>query len=63
MTYNFDSDRWFEIQTARLADRLERGELDESEYRAALSDLERRREEMERRLEGSYQIPGSDAGS
>jgi hypothetical protein len=60
MTYNFDSQRWYEIQTTLLRHRFERGELDEPAYRAALSDLDRRLEEMERRLDRSFQVSEDD---
>lgn len=63
MTYNFDSQRWYEIQAALLRHRFERGELDEPEYRAALADLDRRLEEMERRLDHSFQVPEGDPRS
>ena len=59
MTYNFDTDRWFENQVMLLKRRRAAGELDEAGYEEALEALDRRLEEMESRLAGSFQIPGS----
>ena len=57
MTYNFDPDRWYDNERAALeARRRERGWSD-AEFEAALEDLERRYDEMLRRLDGTYQIP------
>ncbi len=59
MTYNFDPDRWYEDQQRLLEKRRREGTLEESEYDAALKDLERRYEEMLDRLQGTYQLPPS----
>lgn len=57
MTYNFDPDRWGERQRELLWRRRQAGELDEVEYQKALDEVERRREEMWARLDGTYQLP------
>jgi len=57
MTYNFDPDRWFDMHRAALEARLSRGEIDEQTYATALTDLERRHEDMVARLDGTYELP------
>lgn len=57
MTYNFDPDRWSELQRELLRQRRQAGKLSEVEYQKALDEVERRREEMWARLHGSYQLP------
>ncbi len=58
MTYNFDPEKWLENQRLALEAGRARGEVDEDAYRAALAEAERRYEEMVRRLDGSFEIPG-----
>jgi hypothetical protein len=57
VTYNFDPDRWYELRLAALKDRRRRGELTDERFTHELTELDRRLEEMIRRLEGSYEIP------
>ncbi len=57
MTYNFDPGRWYDNQRAALEARLARGELGRDAFEAALDELQRRLEEMESRLDGTFQIP------
>jgi len=57
MTYNFDPDRWLEDNRKALEARAARGELDEGDLARALSELERRYEEMVARLDGTYRLP------
>lgn len=59
MTYNFDPDRWYANELAYLEDQHRRGNLDQEGFEKACSDLERRYEEMCRRLDGTYQIGSS----
>ncbi len=56
MTYNFDPDRWYEMQRALLDGRRQKGEIEEDDYQAALEDLERRYEEMLRRLDAPFEV-------
>jgi hypothetical protein len=51
MTYNFDPDRWFEIEEAAIDGRRRKGELDDAAYEAAKEELVRRYEEMLARLD------------
>lgn len=57
MTYNFDPERWYDDERAILEARFKAGEIEPQEYQDALSDLERRYDEMLKRLDGTYQIP------
>ena len=57
MTYNFDPDKWLENHRMLLEERHRRGELDERAFAEALAELDRRYEEMVRRLDGTYQLP------
>ena len=57
MTYNFDPEKWYEMEKRVLDRRLEEGKLDRRAYEKALDVLDRRYEEMLDRLDGSYQIP------
>jgi hypothetical protein len=59
LTYNFDPDRWYDDERGILDARLKAGEMNAQEYQAALSALERRYDEMLKRLDGTYQIPKS----
>jgi hypothetical protein len=59
VTYNFDAEQWRENQRALLDRRRAAGELDEQAFAAALADLDRRYEEMLRRLDGSFTLPSS----
>jgi hypothetical protein len=57
MTYNFDADRWYEREREMLDTRRRAGEIGEQEYKKALSELDRRYDEMLDRLDGTYQVP------
>ena len=57
MTYNFDPDRWYEREREMLDARHRTGEIGEQEYKKALSELDRRYDEMLDRLDGTYQFP------
>ena len=56
MTYNFDPERWYDNEKAYLDRRLKSGEISEEAYTADKERLAQRKEEMWRRLDGSYQI-------
>jgi hypothetical protein len=56
VTYNFDPDRWFEIQRHVLDARRDRGELSPEAYQADLEGLERRYEEMTSRLDKPFEL-------
>jgi hypothetical protein len=57
MTYNFDPDRWYENQRRLVDLRKDGGELDEVAYLAELEVLERRYDEMVKRLDRSFDLP------
>jgi hypothetical protein len=59
LTYNFDTGRWFKNQVALLERRRDAGELNAAAFEEAMELLDRRLEEMESRLAGSFQIPES----
>jgi len=56
MTYNFDPDRWFDNEKAYLELRRRRGQLTEAAFHEALAVLQRRYDEMWKRLDGSYRF-------
>ncbi len=56
MTYNFDAERWFEMQRRLLLARRVSGELDAEALAGALDRLDRELEAMQDRLDGSYQV-------
>ena len=56
MTYNFDPDKWYRNELAALKSKRKRGELSEEAFSAAVERLDKRIEEMWRRLDRSYQI-------
>ena len=58
MTYNFDPDRWYDNERAALETRRRSEGWSNEAYETALADLDRRYDEMLRRLDGTYQIPG-----
>ena len=57
MTYNFDPDKWYDIERELLEGRLRKGEISEQASKIAVEALDRRYDEMLDRLDGSYQIP------
>ena len=57
MTYNFDPDRWYEDERGIYKARFKAGEITLEEYQAAVSELDRRYDEMLQRLDGTYQVP------
>jgi hypothetical protein len=57
MTYNFNPDKWYEREREMLDARHRTGETSEQEYKNALSELDRRYDEMLDRLDGTYQVP------
>jgi len=56
VTYNFDAERWFEMQRQRLVARRDAGELDDEALASALERLERELEAMQDRLDGTFQV-------
>jgi hypothetical protein len=58
VTYNFDPDRWYEMQRGLVDARRERGDLDDAGYQKELEALEERYDEMLRRLDKPFDLPG-----
>jgi len=56
MTYNFDPDHWYENELAVI----KKQHMNPLDYEQDVADLDRRYDEMLERLDGSYQIPGTD---
>ena len=59
MTYNFDPDRWLEAHRAVLETCRDRGEIDDAALESELADLDRRYDDLDSRLDGTYVIPKS----
>jgi hypothetical protein len=57
MTYNFDPERWYDNEYSVIEALHKRGDLTDSQFKKACSDLLNRYEEMLSRLDGTYQIP------
>lgn len=57
VTYNFDPEGWYETQRRLLDHRLASGQIGEDEFRHELDELDRRYEEMVRRLDGTFTLP------
>ncbi|MDM8535664.1 hypothetical protein QUF70_02795 [Desulfobacterales bacterium HSG17] len=56
MTYNFDPDKWYENELFLMQEKLKSSKITQSEYDAAVEILDKKLEEMWKRLDGSYQI-------
>ena len=56
MTYNFDPDHWYENEIAYLENKLKSGEKSKKDFKKAIEKLDKRHEEMWKRLDGTYQI-------
>jgi len=54
VTYNFDPERWFEIERSAIEARRARGEIDEEEARRQAENLVERYEEMLSRTDIRY---------
>ena len=51
MTYNFDPDRWYDIERLAIDARLRSGKMNAREYKDAIDDLDCRYDEMLDRLD------------
>lgn len=56
MTYNFDPDKWYENKLSILKSKFKSGELTEQDLKKAVIKLDKRHEDMWKRLDGTYQI-------
>jgi hypothetical protein len=59
VTYNFDPDRWYEIQRQALEARRAAGGLDDAAFEAELERLEARYDEMSARLDKPFDLSGT----
>lgn len=57
LTYNFDPERWYDIESATLEKALHAGTLDREVYDAALEALQQKLEALWDTLDGSYRLP------
>lgn len=56
MTYNFDPDRWYEIELAALEMAVAKGKLTVSDFEKQKERLMDRYDDMVDRLDGTYRI-------
>jgi len=56
MTYNFDPDKWYDNELFLIQSKLKTGEIKQNEYDDAIEILDKKFEEMWKRLDGTYQI-------
>jgi hypothetical protein len=56
MTYNFDPDRWYDIEFGHLELLRQSGKITETEFRQFLEALDSQHGDMWNRLNGTYQI-------
>ncbi|MBC2703775.1 hypothetical protein [Desulfobacula sp.] len=56
MTYNFDLDKWYDSELYLIQLKLKTGEITQNEYDDAVEILDKKFEEMWKRLDGTYQI-------
>jgi len=56
MTYNFDPDKWYDNELFLIQSKLKNNEITQNEYGESVKILDKKLEEMWKRLDGSYQI-------
>jgi hypothetical protein len=56
MTYNFDPDQWYESELAVIRSSYEAGKISLQEYEKAEKALDKRLDDMWRRIDGTYRI-------
>ena len=56
MTYNFDPDRWYNDELYLIQSKLKSGEITQIEYDESATLLDKKHEDMWKRLDGTYQI-------
>ena len=57
MSYNFDPDKWYEVQKLFIESRRTSGAIDKATSERLLEELERRYEDIVRRLDNTFQFP------
>jgi hypothetical protein len=56
MTYNFDPDKWYDDELFLIKSQLKTGKITQNEYDEAAKILDKKLEEMWKRLDGTYKI-------
>ncbi len=56
MTYNFDPDKWYDDELFLIQSKLKSRKISQNEYDRAVEILDRKHDEMWKRLDGTYQI-------
>jgi len=56
MTYNFDPDRWFDLQRQALEARRAAGQLDDASFETELERIEARLDRMRSRLDHPFDL-------
>ncbi len=56
VTYNFDPDKWYDDELFLIQSKLKTGEIEQNEYDEAVEILDKKLEEMWKRLDGTYQV-------
>ena len=60
MTYNFDPDKWHDNELFLIQSKLKTGEIKQNEYDEAVEALDKKLEEMWKRLDGTFQVSSDD---
>jgi hypothetical protein len=58
VTYNFDPDLWYDNQRRALDLRRAHGEIEATAFEAEVERLEARYDQMRRRLDAPFELPG-----
>ena len=56
MTYNFDPDKWYDDELFLIQSELKTNTISQDEYDRAIEILDKKYDDMWKRLDGSYQI-------
>ncbi|MFA5903804.1 MAG: hypothetical protein WC836_07690 [Desulfobacula sp.] len=56
MTYNFDPDKWYENELFLIQSKLKTRKITQNGYDEAVEILDKKLEEMWKRLDGTYQV-------
>ena len=60
MTYNFDPDKWYDDELFLIQSKLKTDEIKQNEYNEAVEALDKKLEEMWKRLDGTFQVSSDD---
>ncbi len=56
MTYNFDPDKWYDNELFLIQSKFNNNEISQNEYDKAIEILDKKLDEMWKRLDGSYLV-------